>query len=531
MKTWPKRFLSLTLAASAFGFGYLGYTHTQNRSFALAEEKREEVRAGLAHAEDLATAFRSVGKVVEPSVVNINVRKKGPDIRSLPIDPEDLRKFFPKGPDGEDLVPKNFRNPKGGNAPADPDSPDDETPFEMPDQIGTGSGVIMEYSDGKGYILTNNHVAGAAEEMIITLSDGREIRNGKLLGTDPKTDLAVVQIDADRLSPAKWGNSDDLQKGDWIMAFGSPFGYVGSMTHGIVSALNRQAGILGMGGYEAFIQVDAPINPGNSGGPLVNLHGEVVGINTAIASHSGGFQGIGFAIPSNQAKFIYTALKDKGKVTRGWLGVGIRDVAKFPQIAKSFDYDGHTGVIVDQIIKGTPATGKLQPGDIITAVNGKDVESVQELRNAIAAMPPGAEVKMKLFRGGNTENVIIKLGEQPDNVLAMRANPRDNPAAPKDTTTSADALGVKVQTLTPEIAKRNNLDLKSGAVVMRVTRNSPAARAGLVPGDVITQIGKKQVETADDLIAALEKEDLKKGVRLYVTNGDASRFVVVTSEK
>src|SRR5882672_2169276 len=171
MKSWPKRFLSLTLAASAFGFGYLGYNYTQNRSFALAEEKREEVRAGLTHAEDLATAFRSVGRVVEPSVVNIQVRKKGPDVRSLPIDPDDLRKFFPKGPDGEDLIPKNFRNPRGGGQ-ADPDQQDDDT-FEMPDQIGTGSGVIMEYNDGKGYVLTNNHVAGAAEELTITLADGR----------------------------------------------------------------------------------------------------------------------------------------------------------------------------------------------------------------------------------------------------------------------------------------------------------------------------------------------------------------------
>ena len=413
MKTWPKRLLSLTLAASAFGFGYLGYTHTQNRSFALAEERREEVRAGLAHAEDLATAFRSVGKVVEPSVVNINVRKKGPDIRSLPIDPDDLHKFFPKGPDGEDLLPKNFKAPKGGNAPDGGETPDDEAPFEMPDQMGTGSGVIMEYNDGKGYILTNNHVAGAAEEMLITLSDGREIRNGKLLGTDPKTDLAVIEIKADRLSPAKWGNSDDLQKGDWIMAFGSPFGYVGSMTHGIVSALNRQAGILGAAGYESFIQVDAPINPGNSGGPLVNLHGEVVGINTAIASHNGGFQGIGFAIPSNQAKFIYTALKDKGKVVRGWLGVGIRDVAKYPQIAKSFDYDGHTGVIVDQIIRGTPATGKLQPGDIITAVNGTTLDAAHPLDMVTSQLAPGASIKLDVLRGGQTVQLTVVLGTRP----------------------------------------------------------------------------------------------------------------------
>src|SRR5205814_1633677 len=183
----------------------------------------------------------------------------------------------------------------------------------------------------------NNHVAGGASEMTVTLSDGREIKGAKLLGADPKSDLAVVQIKADHLISAKWGDSDTLAKGDWILAFGAPFGYVGSMTHGIVSALNRSnVGILDrQNGYENFIQVDAPINPGNSGGPLVNLKGEVVGINTAIASRSGGFQGIGFAIPSNQAKPIYGILRDKGKVTRGWLGISISDVSKSHELAKS----------------------------------------------------------------------------------------------------------------------------------------------------------------------------------------------------
>ena len=192
----------------------------------------------------------------------------------------------------------------------------------------------MEVQGGSGFILTNNHVAGGATELTVTLSDGRVIKGNdvKVLGADAKTDLAVVKIKADHLIPAQWGDSDKLERGDWVMAFGSPFGYVGSMTHGIVSALHRQAGILAaQQGYENFIQVDAPINPGNSGGPLINIHGEVVGINTAIASRSGGFQGIGFAIPSNQAKFVYAGLKDHGKITRGWLGVSISDVATRPR--------------------------------------------------------------------------------------------------------------------------------------------------------------------------------------------------------
>src|SRR5688500_11587913 len=189
--------------------------------------------------------------------------------------------------DGEPDVPPGLRPPRGG---------DDEEDGGLFEQQGTGSGVIIEVDGSKGFIVTNNHVAGGATEMVITLADGREIKNGKLLGADPKTDLALIEIKADRLVPAKWGDSDQLQKGDWIMAFGSPFGYVGSMTHGIVSALNRNnVGILGRQGYENFIQVDAPINPGNSGGPLVNTRGEVVGINTAIASRTGSFAGIGFA--------------------------------------------------------------------------------------------------------------------------------------------------------------------------------------------------------------------------------------------
>ena len=179
----------------------------------------------------------------------------------------------------------------------------------------------MEVDGGVGYILTNNHVAGDATEIVVTLADGRRISDAKLVGADPKSDLAVIKINADRLVAAKWGDSSTLHQGDWVMAFGSPFGYVGSMTHGIVSALDRSnVGILGANGYEDFIQVDAPINPGNSGGPLVNLHGEVVGINTAIASQTGVFSGIGFAIPSNEAKFVYTSLKDHGQCgpRMGW---------------------------------------------------------------------------------------------------------------------------------------------------------------------------------------------------------------------
>jgi serine protease Do len=505
----------IALWSSAIVAGYFGYNYALDQRFAFAEQSREEVRQGLASAADLSSAFRSVGKVVEPSVVSIQVRKKsGPSVRGQ-FDEDMLRRFFPdRDGDGEPDLPRGF------------------DPEDMPEQMGTGSGVIMETDGNKAYVVTNNHVAGGAEEMVITLHDGREIKNGKLLGADPKTDLAVVVIEAERLSTAKWGNSDELQKGDWIMAFGSPFGYVGSMTHGIVSALNRQAGILGAGGYESFIQVDAPINPGNSGGPLVNLKGEVVGINTAIASRSGGFQGIGFTIPSNQAKLIYSQLKDKGKVIRGWLGVGIRDVAKEPGLAKSFGYEGTTGVIVDQVIAGTPAENKLQNGDIVTSINDKKVESVQQLRNTIAQIAPNTEVKMHLHRRGQEQDVTIKLGEQPEDVLAVRPNNnRERGERSTEAPAATEAIGLTVQTLSAEMAEKQGLRVQSGAVVTKVERNSPAFREGLRVGDVITEVGDTKVADAAAFVAAAKKADLNKGVRLYVTTREGSRFVFVQAEK
>ncbi|MGE5611577.1 MAG: trypsin-like peptidase domain-containing protein, partial [Bacillota bacterium] len=353
MQTFRRKSLvTLSLWVLGMVLAYVAYQFTLNQQFARAQEQRDQLRASLGKADDLAATFRTVGKIVEPSVVSIDVRKKLPVQRQRGMSDDFLRRFFPdRDGDGEPDVPPGLTIP---------DQQD-----EIPEQIGTGSGVIMEYSGGKGYILTNNHVAGGAEEMEVTLYDGRIIRNAKVVGADAKTDLAVVEIQADRLAPAKWGNSDELQKGDFILAFGSPFRYVGSMTHGIVSALHRtDVGILGIGGYENFLQVDAPINPGNSGGPIVNLHGEVVGVSTAIASRSGGFQGVGFAIPSNQAKPIYTALKEKGKIVRGWLGVSIQDVTVKPKLAKSFGYEGDQGVLVEEILDGAPAAGQLQNGDI-----------------------------------------------------------------------------------------------------------------------------------------------------------------------
>ncbi len=529
MKPLRSSLAALAISGAAIAAGFFGFNAVQNSQFALAEQRVDATREQISKVEDLATVFRQVGRVVEPSVVHIQVKKtvnvKGIRHGGMPFDFDEdmLKRMFPdRDGDGEPDLPKGFRFQAPKN-----DGDEDQGYTQM----GTGSGVIMEAADGKGYVVTNNHVAGGASEMEITLADGRRIKEAKLLGADPKSDLALVEIQADRLIPAKWGDSSQLERGDWIMAFGSPFGYIGSMTHGIVSAMDRHdVGILGRQGYENFIQVDAPINPGNSGGPLVNIHGDVVGINTAIASRNGGFQGVGFAIPSNQAKMIYQQLKTSGKVTRGWLGVSISDVARDLPKAKSFGFDGTEGVLVEQTFANTPANGKLEPGDIITKVNGKKIESVQELRNQVAFTAPGEKMEMTIFRDGKQTQVSLKVGEQPEDILAA-AGGKTEPGEASPGGKGAESVGLRLTNVTDELAERFSLEARSGALITGVAPRSIAAEKGLRPGDVITKIDGKSVDSAQQASKALSKADLSKGVRLYVTSREGSRFVFLQSEK
>jgi serine protease Do len=524
MKSLKKSAAVIAIGGVSIAGWSVGSNLVDNVRFAHAQDVVQQNRQDLATSESLSTVFRKVGKAVEPSVVNIQVLKKAGGAsgnRALPFDEDMLKRFFPdRDGDGKPDLPEGFGN-GGGND-------DGLSPF---DQMGTGSGVIMEVAGSTAYILTNNHVAGGATEITVTLADGRRLEGAKVLGADPKTDLAVVRVEADRLISAQWGDSDLLEKGDWIMAFGSPFGYIGSMTHGIVSALNRQAGILGQNGYENFIQVDAPINPGNSGGPLVNTKGEVVGINTAIASRSGSFSGIGFAIPSNQAKFVYKELKEKGKVTRGWLGVSISDVSRDVEKAKSFGYKGDKGVLVEQTFEKTPAYNKLQPGDIVTEMNGKQVDNVQSLRNAIAATSPGTELTMKLFRDGKQETVKLTIGEQPeDPLLALgKGGPGLRGPAATGQSDAGEALGMKFETPSAELNEKFSLgeSVKEGAVITEVAPTGPAAKEGLRPGDVITSVNGVRVKDAKSAAEAIGKAEKGKGIRLYVESADGKRFVFV----
>jgi serine protease Do len=489
--------------------------------YARAADKVQATSQELESVTNLSDVFRKVGEVVEPSVVRIDVKKTIKGVGLQVPGNDELRKFFK-----EHGLGQNTPLPDGGDENGD----DNSQPEQGYEESGIGSGVIIETDGSTAYILTNNHVAGGASDIQVTLSDGRVIKGGKCIGADAKADLAVVKIHANHVIPAKWGDSDTLERGDWVLAFGSPFGYVGSMTHGIVSALNRQAGILGSSGYENFIQVDAPINPGNSGGPLVDIHGHVVGINCAIASRSGSFSGIGFAIPSDQAKEIYTMLKDKGHVTRGWLGVGIKDVSRDPGVAKSFGYDGDTGVLVQEVLANTPAIGKLQPGDIITSINGKPVNDVQELRNHIAMIAPNTTVKLGVFRDKAQIEIPLTLGEQPDNAEAMLPGTQ-SPENHAGKSGAAEAMGMKLSDVSDELAEKYGLtDQRSGALVTAVKPKSLAADSQIVAGDLITSIDGKKVTNASDAAELLSKVDPKKGARLYITNMQGSGFVFLGNQ-
>ncbi len=499
-----KRILSMAVIGAVGAMTFtVGSSLVKDVQFGRAEQQVEMAREQLATLNDLSSAFKKVNKALEQSVVQVQVEKKSSGVAGMPDMNNDMfRRFFDRDGDGQ------------------PDQPERE--FE---QRATGSGVIMDVGNGEGFIVTNNHVVEDASKVTIVMQDGRQIENATVVGTDPKTDLAVIKIKADRLIAATWGDSDQVEKGDLIVAFGSPFGYVGSMSHGIVSALNRQAGVISSSfAYENFIQVDAPINPGNSGGPLVSLKGEVIGINTAIATRSGSFSGIGFAIPSNQVQAVYKALRTEGKVVRGYLGVQIADVKQATSEIKdnltSIGFEGESGVLVRGVLRDSPAFTILQVGDIITAINGKPISTMNDLRNRIALSPPGEEVKLKVWRDKKTEDVTVKLAEQPDDKTIL--------ASAREAGPIISGIGVAITTPTaPELEAAGLAADAKGALVRNVNPASAAARVGIQPGDLITRIGETEIQSADDARKALKNADFKKGVRIDLLNREGEKMVTI----
>jgi serine protease Do len=376
-------------------------------------------------------------------------------------------------------------------------------------QRSLGSGFVI---DKEGLIVTNNHVVENAEEITVQTASDKEYK-AKIVGRDPKTDLAVIKIDpnGESLTPVHLGDSDTLRVGDWIFAIGNPFGLNNTVTAGIVSAKSR---FIGQGSYDDFIQTDAAINPGNSGGPLVNLQGEVVGINSAIFSRSGGNIGIGFAIPINLAKELIPQLKDKGKVTRGWLGVYIQKVT--PDIAESLKLESPHGALVADVMEDTPAgQAGIQVGDVITEFDGHPVKESTDLPLIVARTPIGKSAEVKLMRDGTPKTVTVKIGELKEEEVAVAQG-------------GAGELGLAVQNLTPEIAESLGIDAKTkGVVVAGVEPGSPADEAGLQRGDVVLEVNREPVPNEGAYRKALKKMDKGKSVLLLVRRGDNTIFMAL----
>lgn len=489
-KSWPRTSLLVT----AVFLGAIGCAS----ALANPQPPKAPPEEALRFANALSDAFAYAADTIRPSVVAIravrHARMSGEGRGRSTPQPQ-----FPDGlPFDEDLL-RRFFGERSPNRPRP--------------QQGLGSGVIVS---ADGYILTNNHVAGNADEVVVTLSDGKEHR-AQVVGKDPLSDLAVIRIKADGLPAARLGDSDGLRVGEWVVAAGNPFGLNDTITAGIVSAKGRSN--MRIVEYEDFIQTDAAINPGNSGGPLVNLRGEVVGINTAIATRTGGNSGIGFAIPISMAKSIMESLIGTGTVTRGWLGVGIQPLDE--DMARSFGYDSTEGVLIGSVIKDGPAEAAgLKQGDIVTGFNGAKTKDMTQFRNLVAASEPNSKVKLEVFRDGRTESITVKLAQRTDDEALAGAGPTD-----------ADELGLTVANLTAETRRPLGLDRDvTGVVITEVDPTGVAYRAGLRQGQLILDVHGTPVSSVAEFRSQIARQDLKKGIRLRIQEGETQVFVLLRAE-
>jgi len=442
----------------------------------------------LAIAESLSRVFRHVGEMLEPTVAHVETTREveRQPLAQMPGNPfgeELMRRFF-----GQD-IPRKFS------------------------QHSLGSGVVV---DPDGYILTNNHVVnGAAKIMVKLFVAGPAEYEAKLIGADPDTDLALIKIEATGLQAATFGDSSKMEVGDWVIAVGNPFGLDHTVTTGTISAMGRR---IGLATYENLIQTDAAINPGNSGGPLANIRGEVIGINAAITSPSGAFAGIGMAIPSNTAKKVLDALKTKGKVVRGFLGVEMQPLT--PELAQSFGAGGTEGVLIAQVNPDSPA-GKadLRNGDIITKIAGRAVKTPEALQEMVASMSPGDKVSIEIIRDGKARTIEAVLGERAA-VVATGEQP-----APV-----AAFLGITVQELTPEVAAQLGYKMNQGVLIAEVAPGTAAERAGIKPGDLIEEVAHKEVHNVDEYNAAIESARSLAKVEFHIRNGKFAAYVMLPTK-
>jgi serine protease Do len=463
----------------------LGFTSLSQEALAQAAPAPSQI------AEGLSRSFEEVAETITPSVVTIQteVKAKRPPAKA-PRGMDPLREFF-----GEDFLDR----------------------FRQGPQAGLGTGVIV---DDRGHILTNNHVIGEADEVLVRLPGDRKAK-ATVVGVDPRSDLAVIKVKSkDALPPpAKLGSSAGLKIGEWVVAVGASFGFENTITAGIVSAKGRQIGNSSQ--YEDYIQTDAAINPGNSGGPLVNLRGEVVGINTAIISKSGGYMGIGLAIPIDMAKNVMESLITKGKVTRGWLGVAIQNLTE--DLSSSFGYKGTEGALVGDVDpKGPARSSGLRQGDIIVKVDSKKISNINQLRNYIAGLKPGTEATLTIVRDGRESDITIKVGELP-----AQAGERGADTEPDN---AQEQLGMTVDELNPQLARRLGTKRRRGVVVTEVEAGSVASES-VQPGDIITSINGKPINDLNDFRKALEDASLTRGIRLTLEQDGMERFAFLKADE
>ncbi len=429
-------------------------------------------------------SFADLAEKVKPAVVNISTTT------TLRIPGSPFRHFFGPGEEGPfgDFFKQFFGN----------------IPDRALKQQSLGSGFII---DKDGYIITNNHVVEGAEEIKVKLIDGREFK-AKVVGRDPKTDIALIKISSlfKDLPILLLGNSDNIRVGDWVLAVGNPFGLEHTVTQGIISASGRA---LGSGAYDNFLQTDAPINPGNSGGPLVNLKGEVIGINSSIIA---GGQGIGFAIPSNMAKSVVSQLKDKGKVTRGWIGISIQSVT--PEIAQAFGLKDRKGALIGDVVPGGPAdAGGIKRGDIIISFDGKDIQNMPDLPRRVAETPIGEKVPVKVIRDGKEIVLNITVAEMSEERVASQMNiPEKN-------------LGMTVDDIKPQWKNAFRLKDNAGIVVIEISPDSPAAEAGIHAGDIIKEVNRKPVRNKNDYESIMLKTEKGKPIIFLMKRGIQTFYV------
>ena len=429
---------------------------------------------------ETSRAFSEIASVVSPAVVNISTTKV---IKSetLPFSEDPFFEFF-----------RPFHD------------------FKMPKQWkekSLGSGVIVS---SEGYIITNNHVVEQSEDMKVTLYDKRRF-NGKIVGADPKTDIAVIKISAENLSLVPLGDSDKLQVGEFVLAIGNPFGLSHTVTMGIISAVGRAN--VGIADYEDFIQTDAAINPGNSGGPLVNTKGEIIGINTAIFSRSGGYQGIGFAVPSNMARLVMDQIMKQGKIVRGWLGVTIQEIT--PELSQKFGLKDSKGALVGDVSKDSPAEkAGIMKGDVIIEFNGKEVTSVANLRNMVSQTKVGTSAIVKIIRDGKEVILNVVIAEMPKEIAGTPQEP-----SPEEIQRNVFS-GIHVMDLTKDVLQQLGLGIdEKGVVVVNVEQGSVAEEAGLKKGDVIQEIDRKRITGVQDFKRVIAHLKPGENILFYINRG------------